>query len=190
LISQSCFWQRFYFIPHPSSFIPLLYHPKNLGHLYEAFLLRKRLGSGQTNGEKPMQLQLKLKLIALAAGTVLSLTTLTPSLTRAQTEAFPVLEGLELTQQQRTQLDELQQQTRAQLEEILTEEQREQFMTTLSEEQNLRRAIAALNLTDPQKEQLRPVFQSVRTQISDILTPEQRQQLRDNIRTVVQERQQ
>lgn len=133
---------------------------------------------------------MKLKLIALAAGTVFFLAPFNPGLVQAQTEVFPILEGIELTEQQQTQLDELRQQTRAQVEEILTEEQREQFITTLTEEQNLRNAIAALNLTDQQKEQLRPVFQSVRTQMGDILTPEQRQQLRENIRSAIQERRQ
>ncbi|NJL38988.1 MAG: hypothetical protein HC899_21260 [Leptolyngbyaceae cyanobacterium SM1_4_3] len=133
---------------------------------------------------------MKLKLIAFAAGTTLLLTPLTPGLVRAQTEGFPVLEGIELTEQQQTQLDDLRQQTRTQVEGILTEQQREQFISTLTEEQNLRSAIAALDLTDQQKEQLRPVFQSVRTQIGEILTPEQRQQLRDNIRSAIEERRQ
>jgi Spy/CpxP family protein refolding chaperone len=133
---------------------------------------------------------MKLKLIAFAAGTALFFTPLTPGLVRAQTGVFPVLEGIELTEQQQAQLNDLRQQTRAQVEGILTEQQREQFVTTLTEEQNLLSAIDALNLTDQQKEQLRPIFQSVRTQMGDILTPEQRQQLRDNVRSTIEERRQ
>lgn len=131
---------------------------------------------------------MKLKLIALVTGTVLLLTPLSAGFVNAQTDPFPALAGLELTQQQQTQLTQLRQQTRTQVESILTPQQREQFKATLIEKKSLQSAIAALNLTPQQTDQLRQVLQSARTQVSSILTPEQQQQLRQKIRSTVRNR--
>lgn len=131
---------------------------------------------------------MKLKLIALAAGTLLLLSSLNGGQVQAQTNPFPALNGIELTQQQQTQLTQLRQQTRAQVETILTPQQREQLKAAIAQRQNLQSAIATLNLTAQQKDQLRQVFQSVRAEVSTILTPEQQQQIRRNIRTRVQAR--
>ena len=131
---------------------------------------------------------MKLKLIAVAAGTMLLLTSLNVGMAKAQADVFPVLDGLELTQDQQTQLSELRQQVRTEAEGILTSEQRDQLRTALVEQQGLRDAIANLDLTEEQREQLRQTFQSARTEFSSILTPEQQQQLRSNIRTRIQER--
>lgn len=131
---------------------------------------------------------MKLKLITVAAGTMLLLTSLNVGMAKAQADVFPVLDGLELTQDQQTQLSELRQQVRTEAEGILTSEQRDQLRTALVEQQGLRDAIANLDLTEEQREQLRQTFQSARTEFSSILTPEQQQQLRSNIRTRIQER--
>lgn len=131
---------------------------------------------------------MKLKLIALAAGTVLLLSSINVGLVKAQTDPFPALAGIELTQQQQAQMTQLRQQTLTQVQSILTPQQQEQLKTVMAQRQNLQSAIAALNLTPQQKDQLRQVLMAARTQASSILTPEQQQQLRRNIRARIQTR--
>jgi len=131
---------------------------------------------------------MKRKLMAIAAGTLLSLMTLKVAPVQAQADLFPALSGLELTEQQHSQLNTLRQQTRSDIEAILTAEQEESLRTAWTERDGLRKAIANLNLTAQQRDQLRQVFQSARTEFSSILTPEQQQQLRQNLRDLVQQR--
>jgi len=131
---------------------------------------------------------MKTKLIAIAAGTLLSLMTLNGGHAQAQADLFPALAGLNLTEQQQNQLDNLRQQTHAQIEEILTADQEAQLQTAWTERTGLRDAIANLNLTSQQRDQLRQVFQSSRSDFSSILTPEQQQQLRQTVRDRLQHR--
>jgi hypothetical protein len=101
---------------------------------------------------------------------------------------LPILNGIELSQSQEAQIDQIRAQTRQQVEGILSPEQRNQFKGTLEQGQGLRQAIAAMNLSPEQKSQLRQVFQSTRTQVSGLLTAQQKQQLMQNVRSQLMQR--
>lgn len=87
--------------------------------------------------------------------------------------------GLELTQQQRTQMEQIHRNTRSQMEAILTPEQKQSFQAALEQRRGMRAAIAAMNLSPQQQTQLRNIMQSARTQKDAILTSEQKQQLQE-----------
>lgn len=98
------------------------------------------------------------------------------------TETFPVLEGVNLTEEQKVQLEEVGQETRAQMEDILSDEQRSQFRETFEQGGTFREAMESANITSDQKSQIRAAIQSSRSKIQKIITPEQRRQLIRNIR--------
>jgi periplasmic protein CpxP/Spy len=99
----------------------------------------------------------------------------------------PMLSGIELTQQQETQLTQLRSQTRAQMESILTPEQQNQLKAALARGEGMPNAIASINLSPEQKTQLQTIFQSTRTQMVNIITPEQRQQILQNVRSLMEQ---
>jgi hypothetical protein len=128
---------------------------------------------------------MKLKLISMLAGAVVLVAPLTTMVALAQShtpiQLFPALSGIQLTQEQQTQLAELRNQTRTSVENILTAEQRNQFLAALEQGQDFRSAITSLNLSPEQKTQLRGVFQSAQAQLANTITPEQRRQFLQNI---------
>ncbi|MDX2211919.1 MAG: Spy/CpxP family protein refolding chaperone [Oculatellaceae cyanobacterium bins.114] len=99
-----------------------------------------------------------------------------------------VLEELNLTPEQQTQLNQIRQNTRSELEALLTEDQRAQFRSTLESGNGFREAIAAMNLSSEQQTQLRAIFQSAREQAATVLTDEQRQQVQELVRSRLQQR--
>ncbi|MFB2838240.1 Spy/CpxP family protein refolding chaperone [Floridanema evergladense] len=131
---------------------------------------------------------MKFKLIALTTLTVVSLFSLNAAPIKAQINQFPALAGIELTEQQKSQITQLRQQTRTQVENILTAQQREDLKTSLGQKQDLESAVKSLNLTFQQRVQIRQIFQGVRQELNSILTPKQQQQLRRNIRATRQNR--
>jgi periplasmic protein CpxP/Spy len=120
--------------------------------------------------------------IALGASTLLALTT---GLASAQTPSTQTpspqthhesreLSGLNLTQQQRDQIDQIRSQTRSQIESILSETQRTQIRTAMQQGQD-DRAAAAANVSADQQAQIRQIFQASRQQMASVLTPDQQQ---------------
>ncbi|MBE9181116.1 hypothetical protein IQ268_21375 [Oculatella sp. LEGE 06141] len=115
-----------------------------------------------------------------------------PNTSAPTRQGFPMLppqliEQLNLSPDQQTQLTQIRDQTRTQLESIVSPEQRQQFLGTLRENGQWREAIAAMNLSEDQKTQLDTVLRSARDEASAVLTEEQRQQVGEFIRTRVQE---
>jgi periplasmic protein CpxP/Spy len=96
---------------------------------------------------------------------------------------FPVLDRLNVTADQETQLVKIGQNTRTQLETLITAEQRETFKSKMAEGATFRDAIAAMNLSADQRTQVRATFQSARQEAATVLTPEQRQQAREFIQS-------
>jgi Spy/CpxP family protein refolding chaperone len=130
-----------------------------------------------------------IALAGFAAGVAFSLT---PAMAEAQTVATVMqlpeaLEQLNLTEAQEDQLVQIRQETRAQLESLLSEEQRNQFKSTMEAGGSLREAIAAMNLSETQQTELRSIFSSARQEAAAVLTDDQRQQVREFIRVRLQE---
>ena len=97
-----------------------------------------------------------------------------------QAQNRPRLAGVEITQQQQNQLDEIRRDTRAQIEKILTPEQRQQFKAAIESRQGERSPFAGINLSEDQKTKLQGIVQSAQYRAEAILTPEQRQQIQRN----------
>lgn len=132
-----------------------------------------------------------MSLIGLSAGVAIALS---PMQAQAQTansteQWAQVLEQLDLTADQQTQLAQIGDNARLQLETLLTSEQREQFRTTLEQGNNLQAAIAAMNLTSEQQSQLQSIFETARQEAALVLTEEQRQRARELLQERLQPRQ-
>jgi Spy/CpxP family protein refolding chaperone len=127
----------------------------------------------------------KTRLMAFVAGTTLAIAPFMPEMAQAQSpgQMFPLLAGIELTQQQQAQWSEMRSQTRSQIERIIRPEQINAFRSAINQGQTFQQAIAAVNLSNDQKAQLRQVFQASRKQTSSILTAAQKQQLMQNLRS-------
>jgi len=124
----------------------------------------------------------QLRWVAWITGVTIALTPLTIQPAHAQTaeQTFPLLNGIELTQPQKTQLAQVRTQTWQQIQAIVRPDQMDALRAAIGQGQKFRDALIAINLTPDQKSQLRQVLQSARTQASSILTPDQQQQLRQN----------
>lgn len=85
--------------------------------------------------------------------------------------------GIELTEQQKAQMQAIRKNTSAQIQAILTPQQRQQFQAAMGSGQKRRSAFMDMNLSDQQKSQIREIMQSAKAQAEAVLTPEQRQQL-------------
>ena len=127
---------------------------------------------------------MKHKLIALMAGGMMLATPFLTGIAQAKPalDQLPILSGVEFTEQQTNEFNQLRSQTRSQLERTITPEQRSQLFAALQSGKGIREAIAAMNLSPEQKTQLRQVFQSTRQQVSSTLTPQQKRQLMQNLR--------
>jgi LTXXQ motif family protein len=103
------------------------------------------------------------------------------SLEQVSAQTIPLIQlpsTLNLTAQQRTQINQLRQKTRAQISTILSSQQIEQLAIALRKE---RKPIASLNLPWSQRRQLTQILLNARQQAQAILTPEQFQQLRNTL---------
>jgi hypothetical protein len=94
---------------------------------------------------------------------------------------FPALQGIELTTDQQTQVNQIINNTFFGAKSILSSEQQEQLKTMLSQGNTLRDSVRSLNLSRSQMRQLQSTAKSARSQVSQILTSEQRQQWQQNI---------
>jgi periplasmic protein CpxP/Spy len=117
--------------------------------------------------------------IMLVGGILGGALMLLPNLSKAQeTRTFPVLEQIDLTQDQETQLSTIRRNTRTQLESIVSAEQQEIFKTKMSQGATFRDSIAAMNLSEDQRTQVRSTLKSARQEAATVLTADQRQLLR------------
>jgi periplasmic protein CpxP/Spy len=131
---------------------------------------------------------MKLKFFPFLVGiSAIALTTI-PMIAKAESDKsqfLPVLQELisklNLSETQKTQLEQLRLQTRSQIENLLTPEQKTAFIQALANEQSLMQAFAVLNVSPEQRSQIRNVFESQRQSFRNILTEEQRQKLRQEI---------
>ncbi|NJN22819.1 MAG: hypothetical protein HC812_18640 [Leptolyngbya sp. RL_3_1] len=137
-----------------------------------------------------MKRYLKLGLVALVGAVTLSTTALISQPSPALADPGQILQELDLTAEQQSQIQGIFEARRSDIEAILTEEQRDQFFETLQGNRNFREAIAAADLTDAQRDQIRAVMMDSREDISEILTEEQQQELRDLMTQRRQERRQ
>jgi Spy/CpxP family protein refolding chaperone len=96
-------------------------------------------------------------------------------------QIFAVLEDLNLSPEQKTQLQQLAQSTRSQIEAILTPEQLDLLRSKMAEGQRLREVLPQLELTLEQRRQVLPITQSARAQVNSILTPEQQEQIQQSL---------
>ncbi|MBD0344668.1 MAG: Spy/CpxP family protein refolding chaperone [Coleofasciculus sp. Co-bin14] len=146
---------------------------------------------------------MKIKLMPMLAGAVALSVVATPLIVQAQanTSTQPLLaqanrqdrqgkwDKLNLSEQQKEQLRQIQQETRAQMQALLTPEQQEQFNTAMQNRQG-RSGKTALNLSEEQKAQMRQIMEAKKSRMQAILTPAQQQQLEQMRQQSGQRRQQ
>lgn len=110
----------------------------------------------------------------------------TPTQVKPDREKGP-FQRLGLSEQQKTQIQEIRRNSRTKMEGILSTEQKQQLQAAKQERQGQprqqtgqgqrpKRGFASLNLTEEQKTQMREIRESEKNQIKAILTPEQQQQ--------------
>ena len=107
----------------------------------------------------------------------------------ATAQDFPLLEELDLTDEQREEIQAIRQERRSDIEAILTDEQQTQFREAYQESQDFRTAAAAIeNFTDDQKAEIRAVMRDSFEEVGAILTDEQREALQSQIQDRRQDR--
>ncbi|MEA5616305.1 P pilus assembly/Cpx signaling pathway, periplasmic inhibitor/zinc-resistance associated protein [Cronbergia sp. UHCC 0137] len=135
---------------------------------------------------------MKFKTLSLMAGAIALTLTATPFAVQAQTNfSAPIqiaqgknnLDKLELTDAQKTQIQEIQRNTKAEIEKILTSEQKAKLKAEKRKARRQRRkggdVFASLNLTETQKTQISQIKESAKQQINAVLTPAQREQMEE-----------
>lgn len=105
-----------------------------------------------------------------------------------QAQNKPQFAGVELTQQQKDQMEQIRRDTRVQIEQLLTPQQREQFKTAMQNRQGGRAAFAAMNLSPEQQTKMRTILQSSKSRAEAVLTAQQRQQIQKYIQERRQQR--
>jgi periplasmic protein CpxP/Spy len=90
------------------------------------------------------------------------------------------LDGLNLTPEQKTKVQQLRNATKAQMDAVFTPEQRQKLAQIRAEHQANKPNKAAWNLTADQKTKLKAIRQTSMEQMKAILTPEQQAQLRQS----------
>ncbi len=94
---------------------------------------------------------------------------------------LPVMEGIDLSDEQYSQLYAVVDTTREQIVSIISIEQQTQFQTTLDDSGDFNAAVKAMNLSEQQKSQLDFIVQVFGFQAASILTPEQQRIISANI---------
>ncbi|MDY6900677.1 MAG: hypothetical protein SWZ49_21755 [Cyanobacteriota bacterium] len=69
-----------------------------------------------------------------------------------------------LTQAQRTQIEEIRDNTRSQVESVLTPQQEVEFQSAVEDGQKMRSAVASLNLSQDQQTQINEIMQVAKEQ--------------------------
>jgi hypothetical protein len=99
-------------------------------------------------------------------------------------QMFPILQGINLTAQQTTDLQALRGKMLPQLTQLLTPDQKEQLKAELAAGKGLRAAVLSLNLSPSQRVQIMQLLKGMQSQITQILTPEQQQRARQNLQSL------
>ncbi|CAN1209197.1 Spy/CpxP family protein refolding chaperone [Tumidithrix helvetica PCC 7403] len=141
---------------------------------------------------------MKLKLIPILTGAIAALSIATPTIVLAQSMPGSPTSGdrmmaphpgggghmmppdLGLTEQQKTQLDQIRKSTRSQIEGIVTPEQKQQVKTAIANGEDMKDAMDTI-LSTEQKAQIRSIMQASRKQMQAVLTPEQQQKMRQHM---------
>ncbi|HEY9601952.1 MAG TPA: hypothetical protein V6C85_10100 [Allocoleopsis sp.] len=137
---------------------------------------------------------MKIKLMPMLAGAIALSVGVMPFAIKAQAQtpdsAQPAhahhhskWDQLNLSEQQKAQLQQLEKDTRTQIEAVLTPQQLEQLKAARQNHQphqagqGRHSAMAALNLTDAQKAKIKAIKEAKKARMQAILTPQQQQQL-------------
>ena len=86
---------------------------------------------------------------------------------------------LNLTEDQKAQMQQIKESARTQMQEILTPEQLEKLEAAKASGQKKREVLRSVNLTDAQKAEMKKVRESRKAQFEAILTDEQKAQLQE-----------
>ena len=98
-----------------------------------------------------------------------------------------LIEELDLTSEQRSQLEDIFQQRRAEIDSILTDVQQQQFRDAYRELQDFQAAVEEIdNLNEAQQQDIQAVLEGSREDIQEVLSEEQLAELRE----ILQERRQ
>jgi periplasmic protein CpxP/Spy len=133
---------------------------------------------------------MKIKLIPLLAGLITLSAVATPLVVKAQDAPMPaqtthqhhqdIWSQLNLTNQQKEQLRQIDNDTRTQMQAVFTPDQQAQMKAAMQNHQpgqGRRLGMAALNLSDAQKAKIKEIMQAQEARKQAILTPNQQQQL-------------
>lgn len=144
---------------------------------------------------------MKVKLIPLLAGLITFSAVTTPLIVKAQDEApaqpTPTQTApqrhhgkkpqLNLTDDQKQQLEQIEKDTRDQIQSVLTPDQQAQLQTLMQNRQGQRHQersrqgrqdfLSQLNLTDEQKAKIKDIMQQQKARRDAVFTPEQQQQM-------------
>jgi Spy/CpxP family protein refolding chaperone len=132
--------------------------------------------------QNPRSFLMKWNIQLLRTGIIVFAVATTPLSVQAQPQQanqdFPALENVDLTPQQKDQLDQIRKDSRAQIVSTLTPEQKSQLEASLQQGGDLKTALSGLNLSPEQDSKLKEVQQSNREKVKALLTPEQKQKIR------------
>lgn len=149
-----------------------------------------------------MKLSMKLnaKAVILMAIAGLSVTTLVslPLVAQAQATREPVFpeaherleelaNELELTEEQRSQFQQLREERRAELDAIITPEQQQAFREAIANGATFRDAMQTVNLSDQQRQDIYTLLESARDEARDILIPAQQEELQIILRSRIRD---
>ncbi|MEM9151984.1 MAG: hypothetical protein AAGB19_16230 [Cyanobacteria bacterium P01_F01_bin.3] len=119
----------------------------------------------------------KFSLVGLAAATLLASPVLVNQSAHAEGgRRGEVLEQLDLTDAQASEIESIREDAKAQMRTVLTPEQQ---ATLENSEVRGRRAFRQLDLSESQREQLQAIRESSREEVSEVLTSEQLEQLEE-----------
>jgi Spy/CpxP family protein refolding chaperone len=119
----------------------------------------------------------RLLVTAAVATIALTVNVAQPKIAQAQQPRF--LQGIELTSEQQSQINQISENSRKKIDSVLTPEQQSQFQDAIASGKNPREAMKSANLSSEQKQKMKGIMRSQREQISNLLTSEQKQQLRE-----------
>lgn len=131
---------------------------------------------------------MKLKKLSFLAGAIALTLTAIPFAAEAQRNSeqpVVVAQGkkqgwwkkLNLTDEQKTEMQAIKESARAQMKEVLTEEQLQKLEDAKANGKKKREIYKELNLTDAQKAEMKKIKESKKSEMQAILTDEQKQQL-------------
>jgi Spy/CpxP family protein refolding chaperone len=90
---------------------------------------------------------------------------------------WDVLEELDLTDAQQTELNQIREASRAEMAAVLTDEQRAAFQSGLAAGEPMPAVLRSLDLSDDQRATLRTIVEDGLAEARDVLTPEQQAQI-------------